>query len=275
VCDITSTRGQIWIPETVKPAVHLPITLVVGDDRSVSTSVRFTCGGCLIWCVRLDDSAATTASLSRLDFPDPARLPGACNDYDEERIMDAIEILRTLRAVRSYSGQPVPRQVVHDILEVARWTGSAKNTQPWELIVVADRASLQRLASLGQYAGHLAGAALGVVLVMEGPGRDFDAGRLAQSIMVAAWAYGLGSCIASLFPADNEQRARHLLGVPEGRALHTVIALGYPAGTEALRLRSAPQNVRSAVPAGRRPLAALVSWEQYGHHAESVLDKPD
>ena len=187
--------------------------------------------------------------------------------------MDALEVLRTLRAVRSYSGQSVP-PVVHDILEVARWTGSAKNSERWELIVVADRASLQRLASLGQYAGHLAGAALGVVLVMEGPGRAFDAGRLAQSIMLAAWAYGLGSCIASLFPADNEQRARQLLGVPEGRSLHTVIALGYPAGTEALRLRSAPHTVRSAVPVGRKPLAALVSWEQYGHHAESVLDKP-
>ena len=189
--------------------------------------------------------------------------------------MDAIEVLRTLRAVRSYSGQTVPRQVVHDILEVARWTGSAKNTQPWELIVVADRASLQRLASLGQYAGHLAGAALGVVLVMEGPGRDFDAGRLAQNIMLAAWAYGLGSCIASLFPADNEQRARQLLGVPEGRSLHTVIALGYPAGTEALRLRSAPHTVRSAVPAGRKPRRGPCQLGAVWTPRKSVLDKPD
>lgn len=84
--------------------------------------------------------------------------------------------------------------------------------------------------------------------------------------MFAAWTHGVGSCIASLFPAENQQRARQLLSVPEERSAHTVIALGYPAGREALRLSSAPGNVRSAVPEGRKPVAELVSWEQYGHH---------
>lgn len=180
--------------------------------------------------------------------------------------MEAIEVLRTLRAVRHYSSQTVPQDILYDILEVARWTGSAKNTQPWELLVVMDKATLAELASLGQYAGHLAGAALGIVLVMEGPGRDFDEGRLAQSIMFAAWAHGVGSCIASLFPAEHQQHARQLLSVPEQRSAHTVIALGYPAGRAALRLSSAPDNVRSAVPEGRKPLAEMVSWERYGRH---------
>jgi nitroreductase len=180
--------------------------------------------------------------------------------------MEATEVLRTLRAVRHYSSQTLSQDVLHDILEVARWTGSAKNTQPWELLVVMDQANLAELAGLGQYAGHLAGAALGIVLVMEGPGLEFDEGRLAQSIMFAAWAHGVGSCIASLFPAENQQRARRLLGVPEQRSAHTVIALGYPSGRQALRLSSAPDNVRSAVPEGRKTLAELVSWEQYGHH---------
>ena len=178
--------------------------------------------------------------------------------------MDAIEVLRTLRAVRTYSEQAVPPDVLHDILEVARWTGSAKNSQPWELVVVENRNTLEQLAGMGHYAGHLAGAPLGVVLVMEGPGRAFDAGRLAQSIMMAAWAHGVGSCIASIFPAENEQRARQLLHVPEEQSVQTVIALGYPADAQALRLRSAPDTVRSEVRGGRKPLAALVSWEQYG-----------
>ena len=178
--------------------------------------------------------------------------------------MEAKDVLRTLRAVRSYSAQPVPPDVLRDILEVARWTGSAKNSQPWELVVVENRATLEQLAGMGRYAGHLAGAPLGIVLVMEGPGRAFDAGRLAQSIMMAAWAHGVGSCIASLFPAENEQRARQLLHVPEERSVQTVIALGYPAGAEALRLKSAPDMVRSEVRGGRKPLVALVSWEQYG-----------
>ena len=181
--------------------------------------------------------------------------------------MDVIEVLRTLRAVRRFASDPIPADVLYDILEAARWTGSAKNTQPWELIVVADREMLAQLARLGTYAGHLAGAPLAVLLVMERATQAFDAGRLAQTIMVAAWAHGVGSCIASLYPAENEREAKALLGVPVERSLHTAIALGYPANADARRLRSSPPHIRAEVPRGRKALDELVSWERYGEHA--------
>ena len=180
--------------------------------------------------------------------------------------MDVIEVLRTLRAVRRFASEPVPPDVLHTILEVARWTGSAKNTQPWELIVVTDRAVLAQLAQLGEYAGHLAGAPLAVVLVMERATQAFDAGRLAQNIMVAAWGQGVGSCIGSLYPAENELQAKALLGVPAEKSMHTAISLGYPADAGALRLSSAPPRTRAAVPLGRKSLEQLVSWERYGRH---------
>ena len=178
--------------------------------------------------------------------------------------MDLMEVLRTLRAVRRFSSEPIPADALRAILEVARWTGSAKNTQPWELVVVREREVLARLAQLGSYAGHLAEAQLAVVLVMERATQAFDAGRLAQNIMVAAWAQGVGSCIGSLFPEENEQQAKVLLGVPPTRSMHTAISLGYPAGAEARRLRSAPSGTRAAVPIGRKSLEDLVSWEQFG-----------
>lgn len=53
--------------------------------------------------------------------------------------MQATEFLRTLRAVRRFSARPIPEDVLLGIIEVARWTGSAKNIQPWELVVVEDR----------------------------------------------------------------------------------------------------------------------------------------
>lgn len=180
--------------------------------------------------------------------------------------MDVIEVLRTLRAVRRFSSAPIPADVLHQILEVARWTGSAKNTQPWELIVVTDREMLTQLARLGEYADHLAGAPLALVLVLERATQAFDAGRLAQTIMVAAWAQGVGSCIASLYPAENERQAKALLGVPPERSLHTAVSLDYPANAEARRLRSAPPHTRAAVPRGRKALDDLVSWERYGQH---------
>ena len=174
-----------------------------------------------------------------------------------------LALLRGLRAVRRFSPEPIPDAVLHDILDVARWTGSSKNTQPWHLIVVRDRDALKRLATCGPYAGHLAGAQVAVALVMEDNNRRFDEGRLAHNIMLAAWAHGIGSCIGSIYPDPNTRRAKELLGIPPKKYLHTTLSLGYPADKNALRL-SASRGSLSEVPIGRIPLEDLVSWERYG-----------
>ena len=66
--------------------------------------------------------------------------------------------LRSLRSVRRFSTQSVSGEVLLDILEVARWTGSSKNSQPWHLVAVRDVNALKGLAECGPFAGHLAGA---------------------------------------------------------------------------------------------------------------------
>jgi nitroreductase len=176
---------------------------------------------------------------------------------------DIARFMRSLRAVRRFAERTIPNDVLLDILDVARWTGSGKNVQPWHLIVVRERKTLVELGALGAFAGHLAGAQVAVALVMDDGNRRFDEGRLAQNVMLAAWAHGVGSCIGSLNPEDNAQRARALLGVPEGRWLHTAISLGYPADDRALLL-SADRTGLLEVPIGRVELADLVSWERFG-----------
>src|SRR5690242_4778374 len=99
--------------------------------------------------------------------------------------MDATELLMTLRAVRRFAPDSIPHEVVLDILEIARWTGSAKNTQPWELIVIGERETLRQLAHFAPLGDHLAGAQVGIVLVLSRPA-PFDEGRLAQNLMLAA-----------------------------------------------------------------------------------------
>jgi nitroreductase len=157
----------------------------------------------------------------------------------------------------------VPDEVVRDILEVARWTGSSKNTQPWHLVVVCQRETLRALAQCGPYAGHLAGAQLAIALVMDDGNKRFDEGRLAQNLMLAAWAHGVGSCIGSLYPEPNTRRAKEMLGVPPGRWLHTVVSFGYPADKRATRL-SADRGSLSEVPIGRQDLSQFVSWDRFG-----------
>jgi nitroreductase len=171
--------------------------------------------------------------------------------------------LRSLRAVRRFSEQKIPDEVLLDLLEVARWTGSSKNSQPWHLIVVRDRATLKQLATCGPYAGHLAGAQAAIVLVMQDGNQRFDEGQLAHAIMLAAWAHGVGACIGSLYPEANSERARELLEVPARRWLHTAISLGYPADDSALRL-STNRTGLTEVPIGRREASEVMSWERFG-----------
>jgi nitroreductase len=177
---------------------------------------------------------------------------------------EVLETLRTLRAVRQFAERQLEAPVLDAILDTARWTGSAKNTQPWHVVVVQERPVLDELARCGQFADHLRGAPAAVVLVMSDPRRAFDAGRLAQNVMLAAWAQGVGSCIASFFPEDNQARAKELLGVPESKSVSTAISLGYPLNDRSLRVSSWPGA--SVLPSiGRMERDSFVSWERFGH----------
>ena len=174
--------------------------------------------------------------------------------------MPDTKLIKSLRAVRQFSDREIPDDVLRDILDTGRWTGSSKNTQPWDLVVVTNRDTLAALAKCGQFAWHLARAKLAIGLVMRGDDAwsGMDEGRLTQNIMLAAWAHGVGSCIGSIYP-EHQQRARELLGIPENRYLRTMLSIGYPASPEALRL---PPN--AGIPRGRRPLDDLVSRERFG-----------
>jgi nitroreductase len=176
------------------------------------------------------------------------------------RDTEKIAFLRGLRQIRQLSPEPVPEAALEDILEVARWTGSARNIQPWDLLVIQDRATLQTLAHLeGSHAPHLANAGAGIALVMSGdlehPEFDtYDEGRLSERIMLAAAADGLGSAIG-WFRDSAAEEAKRILGVPPARLLRTIMSVGF-----ADREKHG-QRTRPAQP--RKPLGAIVHHEKF------------
>jgi nitroreductase len=177
---------------------------------------------------------------------------------DERIARDRVSFLRTLRAVRSFRPDPIPREVVHDLLEVARWSGSASNKQPWEILLVRERDTLRSLASLEGYADHLADAPLGIVLVMAGDRAEqetYDEGRLAERIMLAAHAHGVGSSIGWIV-GPGRDAARELLGIPKEKVVRTAISLGYPA--------EEPRRSRAGHGQARKPLGEIIHHERYG-----------
>jgi nitroreductase len=169
-----------------------------------------------------------------------------------------------MRAVRRFSEREIPEGVLTDILNVGRWTGSAKNTQPWRVVLVTERATLQKLSKLGQFAGHIAGAKCALVLVMDGANNAFDCGRLAERLMLGAWAHGVGSCIGSFFPDENAAEVKRLLGISEERWVRHAISLGYPADEAAHRIASTPGTQRALPSLGRKSMQEFVSRERMG-----------
>ena len=175
-------------------------------------------------------------------------------------VPDVIEFMRSLRSVRRFTDQPVPQDAIDDMLTVARWSGSAKNVQPWEFIVVRDRETLRQLGALPGYVTHLADAPLAIALVMDGDPsavqqETFDEGILSQRIQLAAQAHGLGSSIG-WFHGEGRAKAKEILGVPQDRLLRTALSVGYEdPGAEGGRFH--PEQAR-------KPLAELVHQERWG-----------
>lgn len=157
-----------------------------------------------------------------------------------------LELMRTKRAVREFTRQDVPEDIVQEVLEAGRLAQSSQNDQPWHFILIRDRDTLFQLSTCGKYAGHLAGANFAIALVIQ-PGYDFDLGQAAACMQLAAWDRRVASCLASMW---EPERAKAILGVPGDKQFDTAISFGYPAKT--------PTRVRD-----RRPLDDIVRLEKW------------
>lgn len=170
-------------------------------------------------------------------------------------MMSVEEAIRTKRAVRQFTQQPLPEETIQAILQAGRRAQSSKNTQPWQFVAITDRETLKRLSQTGDFAGHLAGAALGVALVApEDAERHewimFDLGQAAGYMQLAAWSVEIGSCIASIY---HPEQAAAILGIPNGYRCDVALSFGYPAASEA----------RPPRPGGRKSLEEIVHRERW------------
>ncbi len=167
--------------------------------------------------------------------------------------------LRNLRQTRRFSDRAVPDDVLNELLEVARWSGSSKNTQPWHFIVVTNSELRKQIAEAGPFAGFLESAPVVIVLVMaeSNPRSEpYDEGRVSERLMLAADAHGLGAGTGWFAPDDGgERRVKELLGVPDGMVIRSALGVGYPDATD-----PRPRGVSG----GRKPLSEIVSRERYG-----------
>ena len=168
------------------------------------------------------------------------------------------ELLKTRFSVRQFRDQPIPDNVLQDILEAGRLSPSGGNEQPWAFGVITDRALIAQVAEIACQQTWIAQAPLLIVLCTLGVddsrgGRDIQLQRFpehAQAIgamdqalywalnqeehqtkiagthmALAALEHGVGSCWVSRFEV---KRMAELLCLPKGVIPSEVLVFGYP-----------------------------------------------
>lgn len=167
-----------------------------------------------------------------------------------------LDEIRKVRQSRKFTDEPVTDEQLEQLLEIARWTGSSQNTQPWHFIVIRDKEQLERVSAVrGDMIKWAATAPLAIALVITAKGEisgAFDEGRVTERLMIAARLLGLGAGTAWYGDASQQAAAKELLGIPSDQTARSMVVIGHPA-------EGAQSTGR-----GRKPLSELVSYDRLG-----------
>lgn len=161
--------------------------------------------------------------------------------------MDALEAIRRRRSVRRYTGDPIPREDLEKIVDAGRLAASGNNRQPWDFIVVTDRAMIDRLKVAAGWMDK-AGAIIAVVLDPSSRWWLEDGSAAVENMLIASTALGYGSCWLEGYTLPREEEFKALLGVPEGKRLLTLVPFGVPAERPTVEKKS---------------LEEVIHWEKY------------
>jgi nitroreductase len=162
-----------------------------------------------------------------------------------DEAVDAYLAIVSKRDVRAYSDAAIATDVRQRILDAGRLSGSSRNRQLWEFVVVSGEARA-RLAAAVYAPENVRTAALVVAIV--GEAGAFDVGRCAQNMMLAAWSEGVVSCPNGI--RDAEAAAEIC-----GGDVRAILSFGYPSRE---RLPASHTAEEWSARADRKPLSELV-----------------
>ena len=161
--------------------------------------------------------------------------------------MEALEAIRKRRSVRQYTGESIPRQDLETIIDAGRLAATGHNQQPWDFIVVTDRAMINRLKIAAQWMDQ---AAAIIAVVMDPSSRWWveDGAAAVENMLIASTALGYGSCWLEGYTVPLEEQFKTLLSVPKEKRLLTLVPIGVPVGWPTQQ---------------KKPLEEVIHWERY------------
>jgi nitroreductase len=141
--------------------------------------------------------------------------------------MEALEAIRKRRSVRQYTGDPIPREDLETIVDAGRLAATGSNKQPWEFVVVTDRAMIEKLKVAAKWMEQ-AGAIIAVILDPSSRWWTEDGAAAVENMLIASTALGYGSCWLEGYTLPREAEFKALLGVPKDKRLLTLVPIGVP-----------------------------------------------
>ncbi|MBI4301533.1 MAG: nitroreductase family protein [Chloroflexi bacterium] len=173
--------------------------------------------------------------------------------------MDLLEGLQTRRSIKGFSSEPLARDTLLELVELARYTPSGGNKNPWQFILVTEKETIERLSQTHPYCRWLASAQWAIAIVVNPNMTRYwleDCCLAAYTIWLAATARDIGVAWAAMHQSDSAEESEHrqglvrqLLDIPERYKVPIVLGLGHP--------EKAP-GPRQLV-----PLEKIIFWESY------------
>ncbi len=167
---------------------------------------------------------------------------------------EVTQAIRGVRQTRQYTPEPVADDLITELLEIARWTGSSRNTQPWHFIAITDKELLRQISQLRAPINWVAGAPLAIAIVLDGDAalsEAYDEGRVTERLMIGAHVLGLHSGVAWYGDESQQAEAKRLLNIPANRTARSLVAIGH--ATTSADPRPNPAQ------GGRKPLDEVAS----------------
>ncbi|MDD5197212.1 MAG: nitroreductase family protein [Candidatus Omnitrophica bacterium] len=166
--------------------------------------------------------------------------------------MDTLDTLKTRRSIRAYQDKAIPKDALKEIIDVARFSPTARNVQPWEFIVITDSRLLHKIGALAENARFMAYAKACIAVFCSNTKYYLEDGCAATvNILHAAAALGIGSCWVAGDKKPYCSEVAALLSVPQELRLVSLVALGYPTDQSDFKLGF------------KRSLRRLIHWEKF------------
>jgi len=149
-----------------------------------------------------------------------------------------MDVVLSRESVRNFNSEPIPQEIIDQIMEAGRWAPSTQNRQPWRFLVITDRELIQKLPFHCGFIGlvnHFLKDAAFVVIACADPKEDLvmngqafylvDTAIALQQMVLAAWNFGVGSCWLGAF---SETSVKAFLDIPNSIRVIAICPFGYP-----------------------------------------------